>query len=111
MNAKLRCAALMAGMMAVLMVGCQSSNQNPPADNATAENTAQPEKKGGGKKARSREAKKGEQSATVAREEKPATVTVPGGTQLSARLVNPIDTGTAKTIQVYETPAHQGGTN
>src|SRR6266567_2965280 len=102
MNAKLKCAALMAGLMAVLMMGCQSSNQNPPADNAAAENTAQPEKKGGGKKARSREAKKGEQSTAVARQEKPATVTVPAGTELSVRLVNPIDTGTASAGSSFE---------
>lgn len=78
MNTRLKYAAFMAGMMVVLMAGCQSSNQSPTADNASADNTAQADKKGGGAKAHSGGA-----------------VTIPAGTELSVRLVNPIDTGTA----------------
>jgi hypothetical protein len=78
MNARLKCAALMVGMVVVLMAGCQSSTQNPTTDNASADNAAQGDKKGGGKKARSGE-----------------TVKIPAGTELSVRLVNPIDTGSA----------------
>jgi hypothetical protein len=81
----------MAGMLVILMAGCQSSTQNPPADNATTDNTAQPDKKEGGKRAKSSEAEK-----------KPAMVTVPAGTQLEVRLVNPIDTGTASAGASFE---------
>ena len=89
MTTRTKCSALMAGIMALLMAGC---NSNPPAeqtDNSapagTPANAAASGKKGEGSKER-KEAK---------REEAPAAITVPAGTELSVRLVNAISSGTA----------------
>jgi hypothetical protein len=90
MTRKTKCSALMVGIMAVLMAGC---NANPPAGQAdNTANAATPSKNGESSKER-----------TAARKEgAPATVTVPAGTELTVRLVNAISSGTASAGSSFE---------
>ena len=84
MNTNPRYITLTAVMVVLLLVGCQSGNQNPPAEDAANAGA------NGGSKERSSAGKEG----------KPATVTIPAGTEVSIRLVSAIDTGTACRVQL-----------
>lgn len=98
MTRKTKCSALLVGILAVVLAGC---NSNPPAEQAdnttpaaTPNGAATPAGKTGGSKARS-EAKKQEPAA-------PAPITVPAGTELSVRLVSAISSGTASAGSSFE---------
>jgi hypothetical protein len=88
--------ALMIGIMVALMAGCSSNPPAEQADNSTPAGAAASggaaSKKGEGSRER-REAKK---------EEAPAAITVPAGTELSVRLVNSISSGTASAGSSFE---------
>lgn len=95
MATKTKYSALMVGVLALVLAGC---NSNPPAeqaDNATPDGAATPAKKSGGSAGRT--AGKREEAPAP-----PATVTVPAGTELSIRLVSAISSGTASAGSSFE---------
>jgi len=95
MTTKTKYSALMVGILALVLAGC---NSNPPAEQAdttTPDSAATPAKKSGGSSAKMA-AKKEAAPAP------PATVTVPAGTELSIRLVSAISSGTASAGSSFE---------
>ena len=95
MNLKMKCSALILGVMVVLLFGCQSAPQTQPTETSSTEKSEHPAKKATGSHAGSSSMSSSSSSADrpITLTPRPTTVTVPAGTALSVRLVEGIDTG------------------
>ncbi|MGE5327410.1 MAG: hypothetical protein ACM3NO_10250 [Deltaproteobacteria bacterium] len=82
--------ALIMGILAVFLAGCQSANQSEQSETA-ANQAASGQKASGGKTAKKSSA-----------EAQPVTLTIPAGTTLEVRLVNAISSATAEAGASFE---------
>jgi hypothetical protein len=94
--------ALVIGVLAAFLAGCQSSNQPQQAETSTAEQSQAGGAKATSKGKLARRSAQNPEKAQPAAAPAPATFTVPAGTVLTVRLVDALSSATATAGSTFE---------